>query len=349
MHRTGLNQAVEYLRGKPIDVCLNTALSIPLTLSDISLLEHVCFLLLSFPSSDKNAFRQMTGTNNYDTVLANIAKLSACHLALGVNQVVTRMNRGTVYSTGEFLHKTFGIRTFSATPAIPVRESMLSETLTVSETREVATDLRRLEDDLGLKTDMLACVPNCLFPSEFSRHRMASHACSAGKYTIVVSPNGMVRQCAALRTLYGSLFEEDLQRLWATMTEPTPADSKSCDACVFLPDCKGGCYARSLLLGRDPLVCGQDAVQHPPRQLGLAHQKLYRIKRFRYRTESGEFLISDGNAHITGNKALLDLMVSLENIPFSLVELRNTCGVEGEKLMTALFHRGLLEEAPSQN
>ncbi len=79
---------------------------------------------------------------------------------LAVNMVVTKKNKEYVYDTGKFLYEEFGITRFLATPiSPPTAKDKLNIELTKKEIIKTLDDLIRLEEDLGLSTDVLEPIP----------------------------------------------------------------------------------------------------------------------------------------------------------------------------------------------
>jgi radical SAM protein with 4Fe4S-binding SPASM domain len=87
---------------------------------------------------------------------------------------------------------------------------------------------------------------------------MASHGCSAGRDTAVISPQGFVRRCAALSEIYGNLLEEDLTTIWKRINNVKKVVNSTCADCMPGEYCYGGCEARVLAEGKERYVCGLD-------------------------------------------------------------------------------------------
>ncbi len=343
LNKNGLSFALSYLDGKPIEVCLNTNLSLPLNEADLARIKRITFTLVSFPSYNEEIFKEITERNSYSDVLNNLERLASHAVNFGINQVITQKNKASVYETGKFLYNQFKISNFSASPFITVRKEDIPLSLSKSEIILVADDLLRLEKETGMKTDILSCIPACFFPERLTEHRMANHVCDAGRSTIMISPKGFVRKCSSLEDNYGNILEEDLKTIWTRIVSSNKPLNKLCDDCDLTKECYGGCEKRALLYGVDPLICDLPKTSKN-RYLNLDSEKKYSIKDFRWRQELEGILISDGSGFVSGNSALLQVMQELKGKKFGLKRIRETMGQEGENLFTYLYNRGLVKD-----
>ncbi len=346
MNRKGLYFALEKLNGMQIDALINTNLSMPLREHDLQILKISQFILVSFPTSDETKFNSIVGRDSYSDILKNLEKLVSSNIAFGVNQVVTQKNKEDVYKTGKFLFEKFNLNSFSASPIVPVRKEDMQYSLNSVEIINVAEDLLRLEKDFPIKSDMLECIPTCLFPENIRSHTVAHHSCTAGKDTISINAAGMVKKCPKLEKSYGNIFIEDLKIIWDKIMESKRLDNYLCNGCLASPACHGGCEARvNLGEGVDELVCGSKNPYEDISPKKIRKDKIYRMSKIRWREEKESLLIwgrEDG--FVFGNNMLLRFMQSLEGKSFNLDDVTGKFGEQSEKILSYLYNRGLVRD-----
>jgi radical SAM protein with 4Fe4S-binding SPASM domain len=344
MNREGLHFALDYLKTKLIEVYVNTNLSQSLGYEDISRLKRADNVLVPFHSSDKKLFNTIAGANSYDKVLENLEKLVSGQIKFGVNQVITQRNKGELLKTGQFLYDKFGIISFSATPVLPANEKGMAESLSLEEVVNLSRELIRLENSTGMKTDILACLPPCLFPKELLDHRMASHWCSAGKDTITIGPRGYVRRCATLKEEYGNILREELLVIWNRLSSLPKKGNSLCDKCQSIGDCYSGCEARALAWGRDPYINGLNIIPSSALYKELDPEKTYKLSEVRSRRENGQFLVGNGGGFVTGNSELIKFVETIRGLSLTKEGIEKRFGKAGLNIVTYLYNRGLVND-----
>ena len=344
-HRKGLHYAIDSLDDHEIEAIVNTNLSIPINDRDIAKLRKCKFVLVSFPSYNEATFNETVGRESYLRVMSNLERLTSQNIGFGINQVVTKRNKDQVYETGKFLFEKFKVTSFSASPMVPIRTEDREYSLDRQETLRIGYDLLRLEKDFPeIRTDILECIPACLFPESMRSHRMAHHGCSAGKDMAVISPKGFVRRCVKTHETYGNIFDEDLKVIWERILEFEKPESKLCSRCLSATACSGGCEVRAIFDGTDNLVCGsEDPYKNTP--LKSIDGGEYTIPKIRWRKEGDSLLIIGGeDGLVFGNEVLLRFLQSLEERRFSLDEVMRAYGPKSKSLLNYLYNKRLVKK-----
>ena len=238
-------QVISLLKEHDIRVSLNSNL----TLFDD---DFIAFLkdkkvgvLTSCPSGIPTSFTKLVGVDNYTKFETNLKKLVDARIRFTVNMVVTKENLREVRPTAEKM-KALGCKSFAATPmGLNVEYPRLDLLLSVDEVRQVISDLLWIENELGMKVDVLEALPKCVFPESvlMEKHAFLNRKCQAGRTVVAVSCNGDVRPCAHNPFSYGNLLEEDLHDIWKKMSDWRSAQyvPEQCLDCTWLNRCNGGC------------------------------------------------------------------------------------------------------------
>ena len=345
-NRPVLHHTLDRLSDKPSEVYVNTNLSQELSDKDIEKLKSVNYVLVSFPSHNKERFNEIVGSKSYSKVLRNLETLVCEEIPFGINQVVTPANYGDVKDTVEFLRKRIGLKEFSASPVIPsCSKDITTYSIQPTEVLELASELIEIEKTMGVKTDMLTFIPPCYFPDNMMHHRLTAHGCSAGRDSVIISATGELRRCALLGESYGNIQEEGLKEIWSRMQNVEKPRSKECEGCMPQEYCSGGCEARANSCGgTDPYIVGLGDNRKLGLYKALKDSEVLTLGKVMYRKESeGRYLIGHGGSYVVGNKALLDFVGNLEGRKFSFGEVKQDLGDTGAKLVTYLFNRGLLK------
>ena len=347
VNRKGVYFALERGRSLPMDFFLNTNLSLNLGAEDLSMLGLTKFVLVSFLSYSEERFNDIVGANSYRKVLNNLEKLTSEGIHFGVNQVVSSKNRQDVYKTGQFLFERFGLRSFSASPMVPVREEDAIYQLSPEEVVSLGRDLIRLEKDYGIRADMLECVPPCVFPSDMREHVIAHHGCSAGKDFVSVSTSGLVKRCPKLNESYGNIFEEDLKEIWSRMDGHRKLLNSLCNGCSAAEGCYAGCEARAALgKGVDLLVKGATSPYRDVHCAQMLPGRIYRMQQIRWRPEGEELLIAGvEDGFVFGNDMLRQFITRLQGGNFTLAEGVERFGDDAPILLNYLYQRRIVRDA----
>jgi len=345
MNPEGLNYSIERL-DSGIDIYVNTNLSVPIYLKEIENLKKAKLVLVSFPSYDAGRFHETTGINDQKKVISNLELLASEGIPIGINQVVTKRNFNDVHATGTFLADKFKLKIFSSTPLVAVREEDTGYELNRDEILRVGEELIRIEKETGIKTDILTCIPPCVFPEDMSEHIMAKHGCSAGLDMAVIGSSGEVRRCTKLSKSYGNILNEELGVIWKRIMNHQKVDNPLCDSCNSGLGCYGGCELRAEVHnGIDPLVCGGQDFQ--PKT--LAYGKNYHLAEIRTREEEDKILITDGGSSVFGNQQLWTFLTGLKRENLTREGIERDFGEQGLNLFNYLYNKGLIQDEIPNN
>ncbi|MBQ2189173.1 MAG: radical SAM protein [Bacteroidales bacterium] len=242
-------KVISLLKDNQIRISLNSNL----TLFDDDFIaflkEKKVGVLTSCPSGIPSSFTNLVGVDNYARFEDNVKKLVAAGVKFTVNMVVTKENLHEIRATADKM-KVLGCKSFAATPmGLNVEYPRLDLLLTVGEVRQVISDLLWIEQELGMKVDVLEALPKCVFPESvlMGKHAFLNRKCQAGRTVVAVSCNGDVRPCAHNPYSYGNLLEEDLRNIWQRMSDWRSAQyvPEQCIDCTWLNRCRGNCPVRS--------------------------------------------------------------------------------------------------------
>ncbi len=260
-------------------------------------------VLTSLVSYDANKHNMISGANVFDKVVRNIEKLVSNNISCGVSMVILRENKDDVYKTGKFLHENFGLKVFCATPISPCSSSHKDFELCPSEIEKVLAELKALEKDFGMYTDVLEPVPICILKNPEEYLSLLSRDCSAGKMTITVSPAGDVRPCTHIPKTYGNLLTDSMEKIWNAMSEFRDGSfvPEKCELCSELASCSLGCREASKThfgnyAAEDPWTVGFGPLE---KKMNLKddvvnfneNDKFSMIKDIKYRKEGDNYLL----------------------------------------------------------
>ena len=275
-------QIISLLKDNGLRVSLNTNL----TLFDddfISFLkEKKVGVLTSCPSGISSSFAKLVGIDNYAKFETNLKKLADIGVRLTVNMVITKDNLHEIRKTAKRM-KSLGCKSFAATPmGLNVEYPRLDLLLTVEEVRQVISDLLWIEENLGMKVDVLEALPKCVFPESvlMGKHAFLNRKCQAGRTVIAVSCNGDVRPCAHNPSSYGNILEDDLHEIWQKMSDWRSAEyvPDGCRDCAWLNRCNGGCRTSAKAFNGDwnknDMWCTGRLSVSPPKE----HQRPVELK-----------------------------------------------------------------------
>ena len=348
-NRKVLHYSLDRLKDEPTEVYINSNLSLPIRAEDIEKLKFVDYVLVSFPSYNKERFNQIVGADSFEKVLANLEILTQDGIPVGVNQVVTPINYNDVSDTVKFLQNRVGLKEFSASPIIPTCfDSIDRYSIKPAQVLELASQLIDLENTTGVKTDMLTFIPPCFFSERMMHHRLTAHGCSAGRDSAIIGATGDVRRCALLAESYGNIREERLRTIWERIQAVKKPTNKQCNNCMPQEYCFGGCEARANSCGGDdPFIAGL-----PQKKTNLyktpEDSAVLTLRRVMHRKEGDRYLIGNGGSYVIGNEALLKFAGGIEGKKFSFAEVKRDLGETGAKIVIYLFNRGLLKVCNSK-
>ena len=152
-----------YLRRNNIEVGLNTNMVL-LKQGDIPKIidSGINKVLGSLPSYDEKAYNKITQTKNYKRALNGLELLAGGGVPTAINMVVEQENKNQVYDTGKFVYER-GIHIFSGTPALPSPFLSSNQELSSADIIHTLDELLKLENDFGMRADILEPIPMCFF------------------------------------------------------------------------------------------------------------------------------------------------------------------------------------------
>ncbi len=204
-------------------------------------------------------------------------KLAKSHgFRISSNMVLTKLNWRYLRETAEFL-KGIGVSSFCATKASPSLNARNFDQYLLSrdELRASLEELIQIRTSLGMAVDIQECYPLCLIGDTAKFESFARRSCSAGVTTCTISPTGDVRPCSHADMVYGNVFREPFNDVWARMDDWRDGRyvPDECNACKFLERCTGGCRMeakhRGDIRGKDPFMSGPEDVLY---SIGPKHE-----------------------------------------------------------------------------
>ncbi|MCH5263694.1 MAG: radical SAM protein [Lachnospiraceae bacterium] len=230
-------------------------------------------ILTSCPSAINTSFEKLVGVDNYLRFEANVKKLVAANIRFIINMVITKENINEIITTAQKMQQ-LGCKSFAATPmGLNMEYPRLDLLLSSDEVRKVVADLLWINDNLGLRVDILEALPKCAFPENIllEKHVFLNRKCQAGRTGIAVSSNGDVRPCAHNTVSYGNILQEDLKEIWTKMQDWRSLQyiPKICKDCTWLNHCNGGCRTNAKTIsdkwdGMD-IWCARPPIKQPAR------------------------------------------------------------------------------------
>lgn len=256
-------------------------------------------IISSLPSYNVKTTDMITRSEGsfYETTKGIKNALKAGH-KIAVNMVVTKLNKNHVYDTGRFLYEVFGVERFMATPMSPSFSSeYLSLELNKSEIVSTLDDLVRLEEDIGISTDVLEPIPYCLINNP-KYYKFMLRSCNAGATTLTIGSNGDIRPCSHSQQIYGNILKQDLKKVWDNMQEWRNGEiiPSKCKGCAEVVKCGGGCRVNARiktgkLNGEDPWMENslEKRIEKKIKVDKLDLDKKYKVSNMiRIRAEDGE-------------------------------------------------------------
>lgn len=276
------------------------------------------------------------------------------------NMVLTKLNFKYLRETAEFLKK-IGVSTFCATKASPSlgTRNFDEQLLSRDELKISLKELIQIKEDLGMNVDILECYPLCLIGDVSKFEAFAQRSCRAGITSCTIGPTGDVRPCSHADMIYGNVFCESFQEIWARMDDWRDCRyvPNECNSCRFIERCSGGCRMeakhRGDICGKDPFMSCPEDVQFPvplEHELQLPHHKNFYIdKSLRIRKEDFGATIFSPKGSVLVNEDGLRIVQGLtaENIfTVNLVATRFLIPPDDAyKFLSDLMNRGIVHSA----
>ncbi|MFH1376053.1 MAG: radical SAM protein [Candidatus Woesearchaeota archaeon] len=340
LRRDILYGVIERLNSKNVETNINSNLML-ITDEDLARMEslQVGGFLTSFHTYDEEKFDKISNLNGaFRKTIRGISLVRRNKRNPSTNMVVSQINKGDVYQTGKFLYSNFGIKRFSATPINPCTNAKahLDMRLSKEETIETLEDLVRLEQDLGISTEVLEPIPYCLIYDNPSFEKFMKKTCTAGKSTIAIDPTANVRACIHLTKNYGSLLEESLEDIWGRMAEWRQSGyyPDECKSCSVIDKCKGACRSEAEsvygdITSRPPLMTSpldtklESTHQNTEISLKGFDNSYLTTNNVRYRKEHGGYILfSPSKKYLFLNQGEFEALTELtEKQTFKLSDL----------------------------
>jgi AdoMet-dependent heme synthase len=208
-------------------------------------------LLVSLHGSDPASFRQFTGVDAFDKVVANIRQAASAGLRVATNTLLLSTTLDHLPAVAELVfaagavHASFGRYYGPDLPEYSPSDAQLKQALSriAALRREYGTDR---------PVSLSNCVPLC-----FSAEEFGGGGCTSGLTHCTIGPAGDVRPCTHSELVLGSLPDANLEELWRSpeIMEWRNLIPDHCLGCSALSTCRGGCraVAEKLDLAHDPL------------------------------------------------------------------------------------------------
>ncbi|KKU19569.1 MAG: Radical SAM domain protein [Candidatus Nomurabacteria bacterium GW2011_GWA1_46_11] len=346
MNVDGLLSLMGELRARGITFSLNSTLALikPETARQLKEagLNTVLASLLSYNPDTHNYLTSHPGS--FQKVTRGVGIAIEAGLRVALNMVVSRRNLGHIEKTG-LLAKELGASFFSATRVIPPRLAYLEPDseliLRPDEIRAIVESLVRLQET-GLVLDSLIPYPGCFFDTSEEVDLLGMRSCSAGKTSVAIGADGLVRACPHHEKTYGSIMDKDLASIWQRMHEWRDGSilPEACLSCRFIAQCGGGCRVAPTdgsLCGEDPIMKKSEVrklptlVRHHDAVLieGSTLMKIRKGCRFRQDDEVG-IINTGGIKNAIVERETLELLKSLhaEGVEFTPGGLRDQHGIQ---------------------
>lgn len=209
-------------------------------------------ILTSCPSGIENSFDKLTLTKNFKVFEKNLKKCIESGIKTSVNMVVTKDNLLEIIPTAEKI-KALGCTSLCTTPvALNMDYPRPDLLLSIEDIHQLISDILWIENNLGMKVDILDGLPKCIFPTTILKeeHLFLYRRCQAGRTFVAVSPDGSVRPCANTSFSYGNINTESLCSIWERMYywRSDKIIPKECNGCLWINRCLGGCRSNAYAL-----------------------------------------------------------------------------------------------------
>jgi radical SAM protein with 4Fe4S-binding SPASM domain len=207
-------------------------------------------ILTSLPHYSKETYNKITHADDLDDFYKNLSDITKDgRVPITVNMVVNKLNKDSVYEEGKFLHENYGIKNFSATPVLMPSYDIKGPSLELDKTEIVGVleTLLKLNEDFKMNVDSLETIPRCTMPEQIRYNDLDifNRACSAGRSTVSISPEGEVRACSHVPFSNGNVFRDKFKDIWESLSpfRKNKYLPEECDDCLEFFSCYGGCRA----------------------------------------------------------------------------------------------------------
>lgn len=247
-----LYSSIDILKNEQVDFSLNSNLHL-LKKEDAKILKKkdVKGVLTSILGPKEKVHDKIVRKSGaFKKLMKSIEYLCNEDVWISANMVVTNENFGYIYDTGRMLHKTFGIKTFCATPIVPSSKHTKKTILTREQYIHTLDILINLSNEFGMTAEPIHPTIPCIFDKsdrEKYKRFFESRSCAAVTGTLGISRNGDVGVCSHEKNVYGNVVEEPLDSIIQRMNSwfDRSLIPKECKPCSYVSKCRGGCRAVS--------------------------------------------------------------------------------------------------------
>lgn len=220
---------------------------------ELSALGVKVFTSLDGPSKDIHELTR--GEGSWDALMRGVKVLREAGVPFHVNVSVSELDWRYV---GEAIEKAIelGAESVSIIPAMPAGTALRIHSYVSS--RHYVAALRaveRVEEELGVVVDVW-CTP---FLRVVSKSPWLRTANCRDWGVMDVTPSGRVVLCDVMNVTAAHVVEDGVRGAWAKlMSHPViksvsrPPSVEPCASCPIASECRGGCFARSHILRRNP-------------------------------------------------------------------------------------------------
>lgn len=202
-------------------------------------------ILTSLTSFDKETHDKITGrSGNFQKVIKGIQLALEKNIKVGVNMVLTKINKDHVYETGKFVHNLWAKGFYATKWSRPINiPNFQGYWVNPDDVLRSLEDLIKVKEDFWINVDVLECYPLCLLWENPKYFIFANHKCTAGISTATIWSNWDVRSCNHSNKTYGNILHENLTDIWKKMWERRSGEllPKQCLSCNYISKCTWGC------------------------------------------------------------------------------------------------------------
>jgi len=223
--------------------------------------EGIDYFQVTLESSDKAIHNKMVGTDGWDQTVAGIKNAARTALYTITNTTITRHNIKTLSKTVDFIAG-LGVNAFAMNGIIYSGEAKSGKDAVTEKELEAA--LREVTDAAArnnLRFIWYTPTQYCkLDPMDLS---IGIKQCTAGKFNMLVEPDGTVLPCQSYFEPVGNILKDDWKAIWnhPLLVSLRNRDfvMEKCHTCEKLDVCGGGC---PLELQKDSYCC-PDSLSNP--------------------------------------------------------------------------------------
>jgi radical SAM protein with 4Fe4S-binding SPASM domain len=223
--------------------------------------EGIDYFQVTLESADKSIHNEMVGTDGWDQTVAGIKNAASTALYTITNTTITRHNIKTLSATVDFIAG-LGVNAFAMNGIIYSGEAKSGKDA-VSE-KELEKALREVSDAAArnnLRFIWYTPTQYCkLDPMDLA---IGIKQCTAGKFNMLVEPDGTVLPCQSYFEPVGNILKDDWGAIWNHPLLVSLRDRDfvmdKCHDCEKLDVCGGGC---PLELTKDTVIC-PDSLSNP--------------------------------------------------------------------------------------